>query len=535
MGLLDALFSGSQGGGLLDFLRSNALNQQMPSGLSSDQAQYGQQMNAMPQQFAQANPQPNAQMSVPQQSPPVMQAQPAPQPSVPQQPPPVMQAQQPPQAQPQAPQGPGFMDRLSNGLQSIAQGGSLQGAVRGQYTDPTSIAQQTANLTAKALLAKGVDPQTVQAAVQPGNTEMLKTLITQNFGQGSHTQQTDKDGNVWDVNLQTGQKTISHAAQNDSYSMVQTGENPMGGKTFTKLNKATGEETPPSGASGGAGSGGLIGDESKTGAAYLATVPKQYATVVSGMLDGTLQPPSSFALTKPYWQQLLAAAKNTDPSFDENNWTARHKMSAEIAASGNSSMGGILSNGKSSFKHLAEYTESAADLGNSSHDFPGGSGVATVQNYLANSPLTASSGTRAKIGAINTNLGHFGQESTKFYAATGGGAEERMSALKEMNPTTKSSEEMAAYAEKEKSLMLDRFREKEAQIRDVMGEKYLQEHPVYTPELQRDIARIDANVSKLNGKTTATQSAAAPTIQEGATATNSKTGQKIVFRNGKWQ
>jgi hypothetical protein len=110
-----------------------------------------------------------------------------------------------------------------------------------------------------------------------------------------------------------------------------------------------------------------------------------------------------------------------------------------------------------------------------------------------------------------------------------------MSALKEMNPTTKSSEEMAAYAEKEKSLMLDRFREKEAQIRDVMGEKYLQEHPVYTPELQRDIARIDANVSKLNGKTTATQSAAAPTIQEGATATNSKTGQKIVFRNGKWQ
>ena len=74
-----------------------------------------------------------------------------------------------------------------------------------------------------------------------------------------------------------------------------------------------------------------------------------------------------------------------------------------------------------------------------------------------------------------------------------------MNALKEMNPITTSSAEMAAYAEKEKSLMLDRLREKESQIRDTMGESYLQQHPVFTPELQRDIARIDANVAKLRG------------------------------------
>ena len=41
MGLLDSLGSFGGGGGLLDFLRMNALNQQMPSGLQSDQTQYG--------------------------------------------------------------------------------------------------------------------------------------------------------------------------------------------------------------------------------------------------------------------------------------------------------------------------------------------------------------------------------------------------------------------------------------------------------------------------------------------------------------
>lgn len=40
MGLLDSLLSGGSGGGLLDFLRNNAMNQQYGSGLQSDQAQY---------------------------------------------------------------------------------------------------------------------------------------------------------------------------------------------------------------------------------------------------------------------------------------------------------------------------------------------------------------------------------------------------------------------------------------------------------------------------------------------------------------
>lgn len=60
MALLDGIF-GNSGGGLLDFLRNNAMNQQFHSGLASDQAQYGpaqsMPMQAMAQ-MPQAQPSP---------------------------------------------------------------------------------------------------------------------------------------------------------------------------------------------------------------------------------------------------------------------------------------------------------------------------------------------------------------------------------------------------------------------------------------------------------------------------------------------
>lgn len=201
-GLLDFLGSGSGGGGgggLLDFLRNNAMNQQMPSGLQSDQAQYGQApvsaMAQMPQQmFAPNQPSPldnaqwpygpnaapsqaNAQMPVPQQPPPVISAQP-------------MQTQD---------QGPGLGDRLMAGLQSFGNGSVLngiQGFASGQRADPGFVSQ---NLTLQALVRKGVDPQTAQAAM--GNPELLKTLITQTYGPQTLTALgngyvADKSGNI---------------------------------------------------------------------------------------------------------------------------------------------------------------------------------------------------------------------------------------------------------------------------------------------------------------------------------------------------
>src|SRR5579863_3508575 len=206
MGLLDAL-AGNPNGSLLSFLQSLGPQQRGMTGpLSPDMmTPYGGNgaTGAAPapifaQPTPQINPQPSpldnaqwpaGQIGAPSQA----NAQ-----TVPAQPPAVIPAR----ATASPAQGePNFLDRINAGLQSIGHGGSVIGALTGNYTDPATRAAQTANLTARALVSKGVDPQIVMAAIQPGNTEMLKQLVDTNFGPQTKTSLgdgyvTDKNGNV---------------------------------------------------------------------------------------------------------------------------------------------------------------------------------------------------------------------------------------------------------------------------------------------------------------------------------------------------
>jgi hypothetical protein len=144
MGLLDSLFNqstyGGQGGGLLDFLRNNAMNQQFNSGLPSDQAQYGQP--AMPMQAMAQMPQP-----------------------APQQPPaPIAQPAQPAQSQGFG----GFLQGLNENFQNMGNGGSLIGALTGQRPN---------NQTAQFLVSKGIDPAMAKSIVS--DPSLLRSVLPQ--------------------------------------------------------------------------------------------------------------------------------------------------------------------------------------------------------------------------------------------------------------------------------------------------------------------------------------------------------------------
>src|SRR4051812_22544239 len=119
MGFFDA-FAGGGGGGLLDFLRANALNQQFPGLMASDTAQYGQPMGAMAQ--APIMPQQNAQQAPPSGYMPS---------AAPQQPTQQMAPQQAPQP---LQDGSGIGDRLLSGLQGFANAGSPMQALAGGIT-----------------------------------------------------------------------------------------------------------------------------------------------------------------------------------------------------------------------------------------------------------------------------------------------------------------------------------------------------------------------------------------------------------------
>jgi hypothetical protein len=207
MGLLDAIFSGGgQGGGLLDLIRNSAQNQQFSSGLPSDQAQYGSPINAMAQapspifQPNQPSPLDNAQWPAgPLGAPSQANAQ--------------MQPQQPMQ-QPMMPQpspSPGFGDRLGASLQSFANSGGplpaiangITSLISGQRTDPSGVAerqqQQVQNQTFQALVQRGVDPVTANAAI--GNPKVLEELVKQVYGPKTVTPLgngyvADRNGNI---------------------------------------------------------------------------------------------------------------------------------------------------------------------------------------------------------------------------------------------------------------------------------------------------------------------------------------------------
>lgn len=171
MGLLDGLSFNSQGGGgLLDFLRNNAMNQQFGSGLLSDQAQYGQPMQAMAQM----------QPGTPQQAPPM-----------PQMAAPPMQAPQAPapQMQPQEASSGGLGAGL-NGFLGNLQGGPIAaliggiGSAAGLQDPALQTARQQANVTAQFLRSHGVPDADIAAAVGngrvPGNPDILKVLMANN-------------------------------------------------------------------------------------------------------------------------------------------------------------------------------------------------------------------------------------------------------------------------------------------------------------------------------------------------------------------
>jgi hypothetical protein len=426
-------------------------------------------------------------------------------------------------------------DRLKASWQSMRHGGGLigglSGLVTGERDDPQSdvlkAQASTANMTARALIGKNVPPEIAMAAVQPGNGEMLKALITQVFSKGEHGQETDKDGNIWDVNKTTGQRTIALASKDDKFQHVTT-KNFDGSETKSSFNTKTGEYTAPAGGNGpdGAKFGSLLKpgvtyDANKSGEDYMAQFGPEVQSAAKAYINGDIMPTGNArkdSVATFAKNVALKYGQDTGIPVSDSTYAAKRKMKTDLASSGNSSMGGILSNGESAFKHLAEYAAGAADQGNTSHNFPLGGLLASGQNYVSNT--YGGSDTRGKVKALNDNLGHYGQESTKFYAGTGGGVEERMHALKELNATSTSGEEAAAYAEKEKNLMTDRLNSKLQEIKNVLGEEEgNREIAKHMPDIQKHMALIDANVRKLRGEATAAtaaeSSASIPSLKVG--------------------
>ena len=60
-----------------------------------------------------------------------------------------------------------------------------------------------------------------------------------------------------------------------------------------------------------------------TGEDFLKTLPSEMGKQVKALSEGRLQFPGSFALRSPYWQAMISAVSQYDPSFDAANYGSR--------------------------------------------------------------------------------------------------------------------------------------------------------------------------------------------------------------------
>jgi len=383
------------------------------------------------------------------------------------------------------------------GAPSFGQGLSrgLTGAMAGGQTD---IAQNRMTDTAKALVARGLPADLAAAASQ--SPDVMKQLL----------------GNLLGTN-----KSFQHITLTDA----------MGNQHVVSYDTTTGKIVS-AGGEGGAGTGGApdMDRHVKNAVEHITTgkMPeglssdeKDVLAATSAYLEGDVMPTGN-----PRQKQIASLAKtvgqrvalemNEPHRADDAAYIQRRTMRADLAKSSNSSMGGILSNGKSAFAHLANLSDNFVDLGNyGAVDDITPAWIKQGTNWTANRVI-GSAGIAGKLQAIKDNSGKYGTEAQKFYSNTGGSAEERLSALHNVGGASVTGAEQAAYMRTERNLMLERLHEKENQIRETLGAGFLAKNPVSTPELEKTVARIDANIKKLEGtapsgiKPTVTSPAAAP-------------------------
>lgn len=207
-----------------------------------------------------------------------------------------------PQAAPQAPQ--------QQQTPFFGQGGALQNKLyelagilnpNMAHLSQRNQQQQALQASYQALRSAGVPDAMAQAAAL--NPEILKMVA----------------GNYFDTKPQFG----------------VIGQNRYGQNQYGFINPAQRSVTPAQMAGGQQAS---VPDNSNlTGQDYLNTLDKDEQNIIKGMLEGRMQPPSSFALKSPLWSKRLEDAATVEPGFDMTKWTARVAGNKDFYGGGKSS------------------------------------------------------------------------------------------------------------------------------------------------------------------------------------------------------
>jgi hypothetical protein len=241
-------------------------------------------------------------------------------------------------------QAEGFISGLSRGLQSIGNGGSLLGALTGNYTDPQSLAQQ--NMKAQYYALR----QTLQQSGMSPQEAASKAMLAV-------------------INPEAGKTILGEALTNkEKYGVIS--EDPLQGKRYGFVNERdqTINGKPIGQAEGGAAPGGgsmaalqAAQNAGVTGEALYAHLPPQIAPVVKAMIEGRQPLPSTTAMRSPATLALIDAAHAIDPTFDATSWKARQSGQVDFASGKSSEM---VRSANQTLHHVGQLLDSMDNLKN---------------------------------------------------------------------------------------------------------------------------------------------------------------------------
>jgi hypothetical protein len=303
----------------------------------------------------------------------------------------------------------------------------------------------------------------------PIQQQVAKEALATTMKQETHIQETDKDGNVWDVNKQTGQKTIALKADADAkWGIVgySNGGQPIYGYPPTREEAAANAKKSPQDTS--------VDNSTLTGDEFLKTLPKGEADLVKKIAEYDVNP-ASLSVKGGHREDLLKKVSQYDQDYSMPLYASRAAAIKEFGSGGPSSPAGQITAGNTAIKHAGEMSDALESLKQKNSGVLGAVGQLGIPfaSYYAQKAHNAGivgTGTpeASALSDFRTAKNHFSEEVTKFYAGSGGSEAERDRALANIDEA-KSLPELQSAIQQEARLMGGKINTLQDRIKTAMG------------------------------------------------------------------
>jgi hypothetical protein len=251
------------------------------------------------------------------------------------------------------------------------------------------------------------------------------------------------------------------------------GTDQYGQPTYGWINAATQTVRP---AAGGTATAGPSAASNLTGDDYLKTLDQSRANQVKALADGRMAFPSGFALKSPYWQQMLQAVSQYDPSFDAVQYNARSRARSDATSGKLAQNNNALNTG---IGHIGQLADAVAGL----HNVSWSQSANAVKNWLG-SEFGGTGPTNFE--AIKNRVA---PEIVKIWRGTGGAEADIKRDLDSLSDA-KTPAQLYGALQEIAGLMQSKIAANRAQYDSAMGPNGLPLHMI-TPQSQATLDRLD--------------------------------------------